>query len=38
MWNVSYRRYGGITFIKVGRLFFSFGVSRYYRSLNPTTE
>ena len=38
MFNISYRKIGGITFLKIGRLFFSFGISRYYRSLNSKPE
>jgi hypothetical protein len=33
MWNIGYRKIGGIHFIKIGRLFFSFGISRHYRPL-----
>lgn len=31
MINFSYRRNGGIRFVKIGRLFFSFGLSKAYR-------
>jgi hypothetical protein len=34
IWNVGYRKIGGIYFVKIGRLFFSFGVSRHYRPLH----
>jgi hypothetical protein len=36
IFNIQYRRVGGIRFVKIGRLFFSFGVSRQYRPLNTT--
>jgi hypothetical protein len=34
IWNVDYRKIGGTYFVKIGRLFFSFGVSRHYRPLH----
>lgn len=34
MLNISTRRVGGIRFLKVGRLCFSFCVTREYRNLN----
>lgn len=34
IFNISFRRVGGIRFLKIGRLTFSFCVSRAYRPLN----
>lgn len=34
MFNVSYRKVGGLRFLKVGRFCFSFCVSRQYRAFN----
>lgn len=34
MFNVSYRKIGGLRFLKVGRLTLSWSVSREYRSLH----
>jgi hypothetical protein len=31
--NFSTRKIGGVRFVKLGRLFFSFGISRKYRPL-----
>lgn len=31
MFNISFRKVGGLTFVKVGRLTFSFSISREYR-------
>lgn len=31
--NISYRKVGGLRFVKIGRLTFSWSVSREYRSL-----
>lgn len=33
MWNVSYRKVGGIHFMKLGRLSFSFCLTRNYRPI-----
>ena len=33
MFNVSYRKVGGIHFFKAGRVFVSFGLSRRYRPI-----
>ena len=33
MFNICTRRIGGIRFVKIGRLFISFGLSREYRPL-----
>lgn len=33
MFNVSYSRNGGLRFVKIGRVFFSFGLSKAYRPL-----
>lgn len=38
MFNISYRKVGGIRFLKIGRFFFSFGVSNQYRALHGEQE
>jgi hypothetical protein len=35
MLNVSYRKHGGLRFLKVGRFTFMWCVSRAYRPLSP---
>lgn len=36
MFNISYRKVGGLTFVKLGRLTFSFSVAPAYRDFNST--
>ncbi len=38
IFNVSFRKVGGIRFLKVGRFFFSFGMSRTYRALDVSRD
>lgn len=33
MFNISYRRVGGLRFIKIGRLCFSFCITAEYRAI-----
>lgn len=35
IFNISYRRVGGIRFLKLGRVNFSWSLSRHYRPFNP---
>jgi hypothetical protein len=35
MFNISYRKVGGLRFLKLGRLNFSFSISREYRAIKP---
>ena len=38
MINISYRKVGGLRFIKLGRLTFMWCVSRQYKSLSPASS
>ena len=34
--NFSFKKVGGVRFLKLGRLFFSFGISKAYRPIKGT--
>ena len=35
MFNIAWRRVGGLMFIKIGRLTFSYSISKRYKPLKP---